>query len=103
MCCFFFFKYFIQILYRVRWPDTWESEENVLDTYALECFLNNIDVTEHRLCTVEAEDDEELWDAHQIIKRKIVNKKVNIVHRSFTLKYIRLHHSDHKTQKNINE
>lgn len=70
---------FIQILYRVRWPNTWEKEANLNGCDALKNFENNIEQNDDDLTVTEAQDDEELWEVHQILQKTITNGKVMLV------------------------
>lgn len=74
-------------MYRVRWADTWESEENVSELQALETFQNrgaenkkeddkkeNEDST--RLASdTSIQEDENMWTVHKIIKKRFNGRK----------------------------
>ncbi|XP_055313846.1 heterochromatin protein 1-like [Sitodiplosis mosellana] len=73
-----------EALYRVRWPSTWEQEKNLLECKALDLFLNgntenedgNDDDDTEVVSEHQSQVDEEVWEVHKIIRKRIVRKKM---------------------------
>lgn len=66
-------------MYRVRWPNTWEPEANVLGCYALNCFLKNIEIDGNDLSNIPQDDhDGEQWEVHKILDKSVRNGQVKI-------------------------
>lgn len=63
-------------MYRVRWKNTWESEENVQGCEALDYFLNDVEINSDDMTEINSPENEETWNVRKILRKSIVNGKV---------------------------
>lgn len=65
-------------MYRVRWPNSWEPEKNLLGGLALQLYLNGgeSDDESENDAADQPKDGEEEWKMHKILEKRIVKGKV---------------------------